>query len=62
MKTIFETLENIFHDLGKDEIILKSKIQGILKEILGENISEGIKIRSIKNGKLSLKSTNSLWA
>ena len=62
MKTLNETLESIFHDLGKEDIILKSKINTILKEILGENISEGIKIRSIKNGKLNLKSLNSLWA
>lgn len=62
MKTISEALNEIFHNMGKDEILLKSKINKILREILGEQISAGITIKSIKNGKLYLKSTNSLWA
>lgn len=62
MITLKETIENIFREIGKEDIILKSKISSILMEILGENISSGIQVKSIKNGKLTLKSTNSLWA
>jgi PIN domain nuclease of toxin-antitoxin system len=62
MISLKETIEKIFQENGKEEILLKSKISKILAEILGENISAGIHIKSIKNGKLSLKSMNSIWA
>jgi hypothetical protein len=62
MITLRESIENIFRDIGKEDIILKSKIRKILADILGESIASGIQIKSFKNGKLTLKSTNSLWA
>lgn len=62
MISLKETIEKIFQDNGKEEIILKTRINKILTEVLGESISSGIQIKSIKNGKLSLKSSNPIWA
>jgi predicted nucleic acid-binding Zn ribbon protein len=62
MNNLQNIINQIFQQNGREDVLLKIKINTILKEILGENISKNIKIKSIKNGKLYLKADNSLWA
>ncbi len=62
MNSLQNIINQIFQQNGREDVILKIKINAILKEILGENISKNIQVKSIKNGKLYLKADNSLWA
>ena len=62
MKTIKNTIKEIFNDNGKEDLVIKSEIIAAISEVFGENLSKKIKIRYFKDGKLFIEAENSIWA
>ncbi|MCE5305221.1 MAG: DUF721 domain-containing protein [Chloroherpetonaceae bacterium] len=62
MKTIKNTIEEIFQRSGREDLLYKSEIIMALNEIFGENLSKKFKVRYFINGKLFLEAESSIWA
>ncbi|MEN6294599.1 MAG: DUF721 domain-containing protein [Chloroherpetonaceae bacterium] len=62
MKTIKNTIEEIFQRSGREDLLYKSEIIMALNEIFGENLSKKFKVRYLINGKLFLEAESSIWA